>query len=220
MGTCVREIIWEHSLDFICLQETKKPVISAAYLRKFDPLDVFFWTWLPSEGKSGGILVGVKKDSFEVHMSKVVKYVVLVCLWDKQLKIKWNLMSLYGSAHDEFKDDFLLEMVDFLSGQDVPFIIGGDFNIIRGPEEKNQNYYHSHFIDDFNAIIHAFTLREIALSGGKFTWTNGQDPPTLVKLDRVLMSDNWEDIFPLVSVRKLPRSFSDHNVLLLTSDGA
>jgi hypothetical protein len=30
-------------------------------------------------------------------------------------------------------------------------------------------------------------------------------------LDRILVSKNWEDIFPNSLVRKLPREVSDHN---------
>uniref|UniRef100_A0A452YE98 Endonuclease/exonuclease/phosphatase domain-containing protein n=1 Tax=Aegilops tauschii subsp. strangulata TaxID=200361 RepID=A0A452YE98_AEGTS len=56
----------------------------------------------------------------------------------------------------------------------------------------------------------------IHLTGGKYTWSNQQAHPTLEKLDRVLMSYAWEDLFPLVSVRKLVRDKSDHNPLLLS----
>lgn len=91
---------------------------------------------------------------------------------------------------------------------------------MRHQGEKNQNYYHSHHTDSFNSIINVFNLREIIMSGGKYTWTNCQEMPTLVKLDRVLMSPKWEDLFPLVAVRKLAKSLSDHNALLLTSGSA
>jgi hypothetical protein len=37
------------------------------------------------------------------------------------------------------------------------------------------------------------------------------------KLDRVWMSPEWEDLFPLVHVRKLVRDISDHNALLLNT---
>uniref|UniRef100_A0A453I481 Endonuclease/exonuclease/phosphatase domain-containing protein n=1 Tax=Aegilops tauschii subsp. strangulata TaxID=200361 RepID=A0A453I481_AEGTS len=57
----------------------------------------------------------------------------------------------------------------------------------------------------------------IDMGGGKYTWINSQKHPTLEKLDRVLMSFDWEDLFPLVSVRKLVRDVSDHNPLLLSS---
>jgi hypothetical protein len=36
---------------------------------------------------------------------------------------------------------------------------------------------------------------EIHMVGGGFTWSNNHESPTLVKLDKVLMSKNWEDIF-------------------------
>jgi hypothetical protein len=55
------------------------------------------------------------------------------------------------------------------------------------------------------------------VSGG-FTWSNNQATPTLVKLDRVLMSGSWENIFPLVKVKKLPRNISDHNPLVVDSE--
>lgn len=37
--------------------------------------------------------------------------------------------------------------------------------------------------DNFNAIISAYELREINMTGGKFTWSNNQPDPTLDKLD-------------------------------------
>lgn len=54
------------------------------------------------------------------------------------------------------------------------------------------------------------------MSGGVFTWSNNQEPPTLEKLDRILVSKGWEDIFPHAMVRKLPREISDHNPLIIS----
>jgi hypothetical protein len=56
------------------------------------------------------------------------------------------------------------------------------------------------------------------MSGGKFTWSNNQEFPVLEKLDRLLMTKEWEDIFPLAMVKKLPREISDHNPLILLTD--
>uniref|UniRef100_A0A453IZC2 Endonuclease/exonuclease/phosphatase domain-containing protein n=1 Tax=Aegilops tauschii subsp. strangulata TaxID=200361 RepID=A0A453IZC2_AEGTS len=60
---------------------------------------------------------------------------------------------------------------------------------------------------------------EIIMSGGLYTWSNKQEHPTLEKLDRVLMSSDWEDLFPLVSVHKMVKEISDHNPLLLDGGG-
>jgi len=37
-------------------------------------------------------------------------------------------------------------------------------------------------------------------------------------LDRVLISKDWEDMFPTVFLHKLPRDLSDHTPLILSSD--
>ena len=55
------------------------------------------------------------------------------------------------------------------------------------------------------------------MTGRQFTWANSLPEPTYEKLDRVLMSTDWEDKYPLVSVRALERieELSDHTPLLL-----
>jgi hypothetical protein len=39
----------------------------------------------------------------------------------------------------------------------------------------------------------------------------------LEKLNRILVTKEWEDIFPQAMVKKLPREISDHNPLILSS---
>jgi hypothetical protein len=67
----------------------------------------------------------------------------------------------------------------------------------------------------FNAIIESLDLREIALSGRQFTWANRRTSPTYEKLDRILARVEVEQKFPLLSMRALTRSGSDHTPLLL-----
>ena len=69
----------------------------------------------------------------------------------------------------------------------------------------------------FNTIIESLDLREIELSGRKFTWANSLHNPTFEKLDRVLASVEWEQKFPLVTVQALSCAISDHIPLLVDS---
>ena len=73
---------------------------------------------------------------------------------------------------------------------------GGDFNIIRGPNEKNNDRYDDRWPSLFNAVINSVDLRELELSGCKFTWANSLPQPTFERLDRVLVSTEWEFKFP------------------------
>ena len=53
------------------------------------------------------------------------------------------------------------------------------------------------------------------MSNRKFTWANALDTPTYERLDRVLVSTDWELKFPLATVIALNREISDHTPLLL-----
>lgn len=80
------------------------------------------------------------------------------------------------------------------------------------------NGFH-HFLPLIKVVEkHKYTYNlDLEMSGGLYTWSNNQENPTLEKLDRILVSKNWEDIFPNVLVKKLPREISDHNPLIISS---
>jgi hypothetical protein len=115
----------------------------------------------------------------------------------------------------EDKEEFLTELGTVCSDQSLPLLVGGDFNIIRFSSEKNKNMRRNRWTDIFNSIINSYAMREIYMSGGQFTWSNNHLEPTLEKLDRFLMNDAWENLFPLTTVHKLVREISDHNSLIL-----
>jgi hypothetical protein len=60
-------------------------------------------------------------------------------------------------------------------------------------------------------------LRELEMAGHKFTWANNLAQPTFEKLDRILITTEWEEKFPLSTVRALTREISDHTPLLLNT---
>ena len=70
-------------------------------------------------------------------------------------------------------------------------------------------------MDAFNDLIEEAELREIRRGGSRYTWTNKQVNPVQSVLDRVFVSNSWEDLFPLVRVQTLLRIGSDHNPLLV-----
>jgi hypothetical protein len=85
------------------------------------------------------------------------------------------------------------------------------------PLEKNKNVCPNMFSSIFNAFINVHELREIFILGGSYTVSNNQKNPTLEKLDRALMTREWEILFPATHVYKIPRVVSDHNPLMLST---
>jgi hypothetical protein len=83
MATCIKDMMSDYSLDFIGLQETMKSDYDQSFFRKIDPDNNFFWKWVPSVGKSGGILCGVKPDSLDLNAVKIGRFMLQFVLWDK-----------------------------------------------------------------------------------------------------------------------------------------
>jgi hypothetical protein len=215
MSTFLQEFIREQSLDFIGLHETIKKDYSQALFRRIDPLNQFCWKWSASIGRSGGILGGFRFSRFTVCSAVTSRFFIKVTLMDLKIQQKWCLVIVYGAAQDDEKDDFLTDLGDICSDQSLPLLIGGDFNLLRGANEKNKALKPSRWNDMFNYIINTCEMREIDMSGGQFTWSNNQTVPTLEKLDRFLVSWEWELLFPLTTVHKLSREISDHNPIIL-----
>jgi hypothetical protein len=57
------------------------------------------------------------------------------------------------------------------------------------------------------------------LAGGTCTWSNNQENPSWSRLDRFLVSPNWEVKFPGSIQKRLPRLCSDHFSILLDCGG-
>jgi hypothetical protein len=97
-------------------------------------------------------------------------------------------------------------------------LVGGDYNIMRNSSEKNSDRYHARWLFLFNVVIDGLNLKEIELPGRKYTWTSNLANPTFKKLDRVLVTIEWEEKYTLTTVQALTRGVSDHTPLLLNTE--
>jgi hypothetical protein len=67
----------------------------------------------------------------------------------------------------------------------------------------------------FRRLIDNLALKEIPLRGRKFIWSNQQATPTLVGLDWVLCTVEWENLYPNALLQSAASKDSDHCPLLL-----
>jgi hypothetical protein len=95
----------------------------------------------------------------------------------------WSLVAIYGAAQEEFKADFLREMVNLAKDNPHPILIGGDFNLLRFSFEKSKGRFDDHWPFLFNDVIDSLDLREASMIGRQFTWANNLPEPTYEKLD-------------------------------------
>lgn len=93
---------------------------------------------------------------------------------------------------------------------DLDWLITGDFNLYRKPEDRNKVGGNVGDMLLFNNAISALGLVVIPLHGRKFTWTNKQQPPLLERLDWFFSSQSWTSRYPLTIARSLVLETSDH----------
>jgi hypothetical protein len=67
----------------------------------------------------------------------------------------------------------------------------------------------------FRRCINDLAMKEIYLDGRRYTWTNGWNPPTLVLLDRVLCTTDWEELAGECSLRCLASVVSGRSPMFL-----
>jgi hypothetical protein len=111
--------------------------------------------------------------------------------------------------------DFILELSDFCSKESFPILMGGDFNLIRSNKDRNKGQGDPKLMDIFNNFIGCFHLREIFVSRVKFTWSNKQKNPTLVKLDRILATTSWDSNYHHSFAWSKAGIGSDHSPLII-----
>jgi hypothetical protein len=66
-------------------------------LRKFDINQTYLWKWIPSKGRSGGIVVGINVRFMDVGSFYEGEYMLQMNLWDKEKRERWNLINIYGA---------------------------------------------------------------------------------------------------------------------------
>jgi hypothetical protein len=88
-------------------------------------------------GRSGGILLGVDLSVFDIGAIDEGDFYVKFILIYKSTDFKFVLYSIYGSAQSQNKAVFLAELANTCSKENLPFLVGGDFNIMRKSDDKS-----------------------------------------------------------------------------------
>ena len=190
------ELVKEKNLNFMALSETGRTSIPQNTLNNICAGKDYLWHTKAPVGHSGGMLVGVNLTTFDIGEIEEGEFFVRFKLRNREDNFIWNLVSVYGPAQPDLKEKFLTELVQLCTKETIPIAIGGDFNIIWGPQDKNNDNYNDRWPFLFNAIIDAVNLRELELSGRKYTWANHLQNQTFEKLDRILVCTDFESKFP------------------------
>ena len=127
----------------------------------------------------------------------------------------WAFAGVYGPNRE--KDRRLLwdELASVLSWWNLPWCIGGDFNVTQFPSERSSGAHLDFAMMGFSYFIYEQGLMDLPLVGGAFTWSVSQDPPLWSRIDHFLVSPELEAWFLGVRQKRLPCLCSDHFPIIL-----
>lgn len=126
-------------MDIIGVQETIKKYFYDQELKGYTEGQPFFWDWIPTQGHSGGILLGIKDDRLEIEGWHKGRFYMGADIRDKLTNFRWRLGIMYGPTDHEMSEDFLKDLGDFYNSSHLPIVLGGDFNLIRDLKDKSNN---------------------------------------------------------------------------------
>ncbi|KAI8537704.1 hypothetical protein RHMOL_Rhmol09G0045300 [Rhododendron molle] len=107
----------------------------------------------------------------------------------------------------------------FASVGGLPWIVLGDFNVVRWQNEKsNSSHFDANATGDFNNCIEDIEMAELTSKGLWFTWSNKQVGVghCSCRLDRALVNSQWQSEFTESEVAVLVPHVSNHSPLLVT----
>ncbi|KAG9440626.1 hypothetical protein H6P81_020791 [Aristolochia fimbriata] len=195
----MKEMLRKNKVTIVFFQETK--------LRAF------------SQGSAGGNAIFWDSSEVEVIETEEGQYSLAVHFRSLKDNKHWVALSVYGPTTYSQRQDFRYELSAIIQLWSLPWIVGGDFNVIRYCSEKSggRNCLTPSMLQ-FNELVDELSLIEPALTGAQFTWSNGRSRPILAKLDRFFVSHEWLDMHKDIIGKVLTRSTSDHRPILIETD--
>ena len=92
------------------------------------------------------------------------------------LVLRMLKMVLYGCSQESIsreKDDFWGELGAIRGLWDDPWCVKGDFNFVRFPGERRNDFIFTKNIRRFSDVIEELRLKDLSFSRGQFTWCSG-----------------------------------------------
>lgn len=172
----------------VALQETKLSSLTPSKIRSFLPSHLDSSLYNASLRTTGGILTAWDSSQFTQISCLTRRYSNSVTLALVADGTQFCLTNVYATATAPEKPAFLAELQEIVPTPDVPWIIMGDFNLIRTAADKNNNNFNRAEAAGFNDAIDNIGQLEIPLTDWSYTWSNNRSHPTLVRLDRVFVN--------------------------------
>lgn len=134
----IRQKINESSCSIMTFQETKREQFDLSYIKNFCPKRFNQFSYSPSIGSSGGIITIWNGNLLKGKVISQNYFHITIEFTSNLDNSTWLLSNIYGPNSVEGKQEFIDWLMNININQSKMWMILGDFNFIRGPDNRNK----------------------------------------------------------------------------------
>ncbi|GMJ12289.1 hypothetical protein HRI_004898100 [Hibiscus trionum] len=122
--------------SIVFIQEMKVEKISEIEIKRLWHKSNLEFAFSPARGSAGGLLSIWNSELIQVT-NKIINhnYIAIIGICKKSGD-SCGVVNVYGPSQDSEKGIFLADLLAVIKSKDIPWCIGGDFNLILDSEEK------------------------------------------------------------------------------------
>ena len=152
--------------DVVCLQETKLEVVDLAVVQSLRGSPFVDWEYQASKGASGGIVILWDKRVVEKLDSVSGEFTLSCKFRNVGDNLEWAFSGVYGPNSNSARGILWDELAGISNWWSLPWCIGGDFNVVRYPNERLKGGSLTSAMWAFTDFINELGLIDLPLIGG------------------------------------------------------
>ncbi|XP_070007559.1 uncharacterized protein [Nicotiana sylvestris] len=201
--------------DIICMQETKVEGDIEEIIRQICGGRWVRYASLEASGTRGGILMLWDCRVWKGEVLQTGAY-TLTCKFDALLQnFQCHITGVYAPNCRIERKKVWSEIGAVRGLMEGPWAVCGDFNVTRYPSEKRECSRRSRAMVEFSDFIEDMEMIDLRLEGGNYTWFKGDNYTAASRIDRFLISEEWD-----VRLRNIKQTIqqmliSDHSPVAL-----
>ena len=208
---------WVTSLtpDILFLSKTKISNLAAERIK--DKIGYTNAIGVASNGLSGGLCIMWNNEMTSFTLTSFSQNHISGEVISKG-GARWRFVGVYGWPEEVNKPKTWDLLRSLCGASDLPTVFGGDFNeILEYGEKEGGSDRERRSMAGFRRAVEDCSLGNLRVVGQWYTWERGLRSDTRIRerLDRFLVTMNWNQIFPDAFIEHLVRYRSYHAPILL-----
>ncbi|TVU26819.1 hypothetical protein EJB05_29384, partial [Eragrostis curvula] len=197
----------------ICLQESNLDNVDRFKAATFLPTAFTTLYSLDADGTRGGILTAWGPSIFTLSSFTTRRHTLTTTLHSTTTDLAITITNVYAPSDHRDSQIFLDGLIELAPHITGPWILAGDFNLVRDAADKNNDAINLGLADAFNSTINQLQLMELSLLD---CLVHLRSSPTLARLYHVFLNLDINSLCPNNTLTSITRTTSDHIPLLVT----